>query len=439
LNQIRDVRNLLSTLPAGQENTAVLIQQGITHYKTSEERRSRSIRISDSERLENFRKARSVQKRFSPRRVMRECGLNPIPIDGQMAEPELVINERGGYFSGLATCKSQYCPNCMARFKSERITRIHRGLKGAKEDGRSRYFITLTVPRSPSAKEQIQTLSKLWTIWSKMIRYRMAKAGCIGIPVRSLDTTFQPENRNVFHSHFHVIFTLKGEYEGFEEMLAQCWKRAAASLSVKVSLEAQDIRPIVDDEEIGKYAAKFWGMGSEMAAFHQKEGKLNGNQKSYGWMELMGLVSDGSVKATRAYRDFLEAVKGYKTILFAQGWKELEELAPEEEEEEEKEKPKELLRLTVPHEWWTHVRHFRDDLITVAHWVGVQKPEKLGFLENLWKHDYDYELSEEEDAHGLSARLLGMEGAGPTPDRVESLMAWMSLNFPKHLWSKRLD
>ena len=268
-----------------------------------------------------------------------------------------------------------------------------------------------------------------------MIRYRMAKAGCIGTPVRAFDITFQPENRNVFHSHFHVIYTLKGEYDGFEEMLARCWKKAAASISVNVSLEAQDVRPIVDDEEIGKYAAKFWGMGSEMAAFHQKEGKLNRNQKSYGWMELMGLVSDGYVQATRAYRHFLEAVKGYKTILFAQGWKELEELAPEEEEEETEE-PKELLRLTIPHAWWIHVRHLRDDLVTVAHWVAVNKPRHLVFLENLWKHDYEYEADEGEEL-GLEALYISAD-AGPTDERLALFYSWLSRHYPRHLWANRL-
>ena len=440
-DRIRDVRGLLSTLPAELQKSAGLIPLGTTDENNPRERRKRSIRLSDSARMETRRQAQKVRQIYSPISSQRNCGLHPIPDPEGASPPLLVVKSKGAHFSGLATCGNQFCPDCMGAARGARAARIQGGIQGARAAGMEPYFVTFTSARSRSASSQIESHSAAWRAFTKAVHYELKKSGSKMHYVRSHDVTFRPHSRDVFHNHFHSVIVLDGRYPDFSGLLARSWAKAAKRQNLRVSLEAQDIQAVTEmtEEAVAAYGAKWWGIDKELSAFAQKEGRKSSatGEMSYGWMELMGLCHDGAEQAIRAYRAHLTATASKKTMVFSKDWKELEEMAPpaEEEELEEEEENKELWSIHVPLAWWPKVRELKGDLLVTAHWLALTKPRHLVFLENLWKSDYEYE-EEEGESLGLEALYIQAD-AGPTPERVNSLHSWISRHYPKHLWTTR--
>ena len=426
LEELRDVRNLVASYPADWvPDPPRLDTMGDKWQKGC---------CSASEQLHQQRNARSVRRKHSPILSHRTCGRTIIPAP-EMVRPKMVVNEMGGYFGGLVSCDNQFCPDCMGRFRTARRERIHAGLRGAREAGHESYFVTLTTARASDGQAQIEAHAKAWRRFTRAIKYRLAKVGAKMHYVRALDTTFQPFERDVFHNHFHFVAVVQGHVLDFAGLMGEQWKRAAQKGDLKVSMDAQDIQAVTDmtEGEVAAYGAKFWSMGKELANFQQKSGKKSWNgAMSYGWMELMGLCHAGIPEAIATYRAHLLATAGKKTMVFSNGWKDLEELAPDiEEEEEETEESKEPFSISIPFAWWGPIAPLRDDLLITAHWLFCTKPKKLVFLENLWIHDYEFECDDGEEL-GLEQMLIDAE-AGPTPERMALLKNWLVLHYPHHL------
>ena len=442
LQQIRDVRNLLASLPLEDQTSAGLINLEISGESSREEQRSKRFALSSSERLELKRKAQKVRQKYSPFKTQRDCGLYPIPNstpNGGTAPPMLEVHKGGGYYRGLATCGNQYCPNCMGKSRGDRAKRIMAGLKGAKATEAKSYFVTFTSARSAFARRQVQKHSRTWLAVRKAMNYALGKVGASMQFVRSHDVTFRPYSRDVFHNHFHIVAVVIGEYEGFEALFISTWTKYAKKFGLKASLSAQDIQAVEDltEEEVSRYSAKWWGMGKELTNFAMKSGKESSTgEVSYGWMELMGLCDAGDERAIDTYQSHLKATAGKRTIVFSNGWKELELLAPPEEEEEEEEEKELLFSIVIPLDWWFKIKNIKGDLLVTAHWLAVNKPRHLVFLENLWKHDYEYELEEGEEL-GHEALYISAD-AGPTDERLALFYSWLSQHYPRHLWANRL-
>lgn len=336
---------------------------------TSSESNHRKIEIP------SLYKALKVQRDHSPSLSMCKCGLTPI---GNTQGAELIVSNKGARFAGMQTCGSQWCVTCQAQNKEVRKDTINRGLETAKDRGYHRYFMTLTIPRSNDAKQQIEDLQKGWKGLQDKISYRLKRQDNEMYFVRNHDVTFKISGSEIFHQHLHIIIILKNEFEPFtefrkrspedtiyflkqgyrfnlkdkliieswEQFLMVTWYDVQKKNNLKCSLDAQDVQKVNDDDEssdtLAKYLVKFWSLGHELACFTHKKGKtgkLINEYGSIGYMQLLGFIDKGSQKAIEIYRDFLFAVKGLRTMGKSQNWKHLApplELASDHDEEEVK-------------------------------------------------------------------------------------------------------
>lgn len=333
-----------------------------------------------------LRQSMAVVRTNAVGKSMRGCGCYAIPslLEDNKDNVPLAIYEKNARFLGLAYCNSQWCPSCMNYSKPQRVERIRKGLKAAIAEGFKAYFITLTTPRSLDPEEQIAALMEGFKYFQDKIKDRLKKMGAHVDFVRSLDVTFKLFQENIYHSHLHIILVVnrpfvryedwkrrskeeidelglryrelvrekksgiyprykdgrnyKIQVETIEELFALSWHDVMASKGINVSLEAQHIEEIDEDNGLSSYLNKFEGLGMELVNFQhksgkKKKGKLITMYDSIGYMELLGYVAKGLDVARIVLQMFLCAVYNKRTMDFSRTWKDLEALAPIEEEE----------------------------------------------------------------------------------------------------------
>jgi len=368
-----------------EEIKRISIMYGITSQSCTTLEVKSSIRT-----LEVFREAMATTRLCSPIKSMKLCGRTPIPNDAMKSQIE--IYDTTAFISGNATCGSCWCPNCMKRAKITKIERITNGLEGAISDGKEAYLLTLTVPRSSNAIEQIRLLMEGWKHLQNKVRYQLKKKGIKLDFVRSLDITFKVLQDKTFHAHLHIIFVLSKPFSSFEsyprrnldeidqlnqslkkkeksevfryrtlwqdnrpryrdgknykvtvnsiqQLFCLAWHDVMKQKGLTISLQAQHIEKIEKNQGISRYLAKFQGMGLELMNFQNKKGKNNKTpalQKlhgSIGFMELLGHVSKGNDSALQKYQEFILASHGTRVMGFSSGWIELEEVGKSNFEE----------------------------------------------------------------------------------------------------------
>lgn len=333
-----------------------------------------------------LRQAMAVIRVDAIGKSMRNCGCYAIPsiFEEKGDSVSLAIYEKSSRFLGLAYCNSQWCPSCMNFSKPVRVNRIKQGLRAAFKMGYKPYFLTLTTPRTLDPEEQIETLMEGWKYLQDKVSYRLKKMGITLDFVRSLDVTFKLFQEDIYHAHLHIIFVINKDFvpyfdwkrrtleeveslgldskelvqekksgvyprykdgknykvwiETINDLFALSWHDIMANKGVNVSLEAQHIEEILEDNGLSGYLNKFEGLGMELVNFQhksgkEKKGKLVTMYDSIGYMELVGYVAKGLDVARIVLQMFLLAVQNKRTMGFSQTWKDLELLAPIEEEE----------------------------------------------------------------------------------------------------------
>lgn len=331
---------------------------------------------SSIQTLEVFREAMATTRLCSPIKSMKLCGRTPIPSCD--IKTNLRIYKNSAFLSGNTTCDSCWCPNCMKRNRMSKIERIAAGLEGAFAQGKKAYFLTLTVPRSNDPIQQINDLMSGYKALQDKVYYQLSKQGIKLDFVRSLDITFKIFEDNIYHAHLHIILVLSDDFipyesyarrgkkeiselKGFkvrtlltrgklrykdgknqkvtvetvDQLFSLSWHDVMKQKGLKVSLDAQYIEEIEENNGISRYLGKFQGMGLELMNFQHKSGKKDNKGKlqtiyeSMGFMELLGYVSKGNHKALQVYQEFICASHGTRVIGFSEQWKDLEKVGIE--------------------------------------------------------------------------------------------------------------
>ena len=386
-----------------------------------------------------YKKALREQRRINPRRIMAQCGLFAIPIktDGVTLgtyAPRLSVTVNRASYSGVQRCNSAYCVHCAAKYRQERMTKISRGLKHAIEHNQASYFLTMTIPRSEDAKQQIQDIQHTWKKVQHRLKRYFDKRGLWFKSVRSLDTTFSLDWKvGTYHNHLHIIIITEQYIKGFKDDLMSMVLGAGAQLNTVKA--AQKIMRITDDKGISRYCAKWDGLSKEMLYKEGKIGRMNPyghTKKSLGWLELLGECERGNSKARTVYRDFITAVKSQKTISFSQNW-EHELLIENDEDTIENE---ELWGVDITPSTWANLYGLREDIATTAYYL-------VNSHQNRDRNDVALEHLREllsESAFDSTYRLNMIGGASLTPNPEynvtvirDELIDWLALHFPKPL------
>jgi len=342
-----------------------------------------------------YYKALQTQRKCSPHKTMRLCGLRKSYIAQTDTHISCSVSDQGVTVRGMAFCQSPFCVTCMGYQRTQRRKKIEKGLIQARRHGYNAYFVTLTIERTNDIQKQVKDLFYGWKLLQDRLSYRMKKQGVNVFMVRNLDITFKPDSHAIYHTHLHCIIILDKEMEpftdkkskqkinNFPEFLTTSWVNIQRKRSIKCSLQGQHIEKVEDDKKLSRYVSKFEGLAMELSHFQHKTGKNNKLcKRSIGYMELLGFVYQRDKKCFGIYRDFLRAMHGCRTVSFSRNWYTVNEekevthvlLLPYLEREEEPEEPK-THEILVSNEWFVYLKSTWDKFI-----LSLQLAHIQGFL-----------------------------------------------------------
>jgi len=392
----------LTTNCLSSENYTKARHNGYYLGRTKEQQKKDSIENekinSDIDTSKSLYFAMKTQRRYSPSKTMRNCGLT-IACDQATGELTPIhkkvmgmknksvgssgvlcsVSKEGVTVKGVGFCKSPFCVTCMGYTRTQRMERITKGLRQARIEGLHAYFVTLTIQRTADIKQQVKDLLYGWKCLLDKMSYRTKKQGIKTYIVRNLDITFRPKHREIYHTHLHCIVIFDKDIQPFTDkktkvkisdiptFLEHAWVDIQTSKDVKASLQGQHIERIRHDEKLSRYVSKFEGLSKELANFTHKTGKKTQlDFKSIGFMELLGHVKNEDETCIKIYRQFLRAMKNARTVSFSRSWKVLEERhIQEEESEEESEDTTEEIFISV--NWFLKIGRDFDKFVLCLH------------------------------------------------------------------------
>ena len=317
-------------------------------------------------KLPSFKIKRLIefQRKNSPLKSMRECHTRPIYTFNPSDKTEnitLRVNQYGYRASGLNRCKNPYCPLCSKSKAGERYHRLNDGLTGARGRKYPIYFVTLTIPRDKSIKNQILELRTRWKNLQNSFTYMKKKMGIEVYTSKALDITFNHRYRNHrYHLHIHSIIILSEEIgdKFFNEIVRKKWTRhnhPNCNVSYKYGIDIQRVKNTQDDRQrVSRYTAKMSGLALEITQSNKKDTR---SKNAISLVELMMCEkSDGTKldpeKCRMIYQEFLNGMYRTNTLNISRNWNDL--FLIEEEEEEDKEE----IEILIHVENWNHIKHY---------------------------------------------------------------------------------
>jgi len=332
----------------------------------------------------------------------RKCYIDPEKV------PDMVLktSEYGSTITGLQTCDNPQCVMCSrskAMDRAEKINTVLEWVNGRHSGQWSPYFVTLTVERQADARTAVQDIQKRWRAVQKALQYRY-KGRKLAFS-RAVDVTFRPDwisRGQCYHVHLHCIVIVEGVASQSEVRghIVKAWK-GGGDYSIKVDEQGQDVQEIRDTSSLAKYVAKMGGLGLELASSQTKKGRGG----SLSLPQVLESIIDGNTKNRRLYREYLEMMKGVRTMSFSKEWNELLKAAKaaaaaEDAAEDAAEEKKTVYELVIPPTWWAVCISMQSPLVQAA------------YLYNERLHNTPYMR--------LLERLLTME----PPNRCELLEKW---------------
>ena len=356
-----------------------------------------------------------VQRSYAPTKAMRTCSMFTIASLAKEDEqgiytmvkekglttrrkhyidpdkiPDMVLktNEYGSTITGLQTCDNPQCVMCSrgkAMDRAETISNVLQWVTSSKTGTWSPYFVTLTVERQADARTAVQDIQRRWRAVQKSLQYRY-KGRRLAFS-RAVDVTFRPDwivRGQCYHVHLHCIVMIEGVASRKEVRghIVKAWQ-GGGDYSIKVDEQGQDVQSIRDNEQLAKYVAKMGGLGLELASSQTKKG----HGGSLSLPQVLETIIEGNTKNRRLYRDYLEMMKGVRTMSFSKEWKELEreyKLFMEENTPSEGEK-KRGYEMVIPPSWWAVCISMQSPLVQAAYYYNerVKNGEYMRLLERL--------------------------------------------------------
>ncbi len=394
-------------------------QTPATNGITGDSNRDKGIRQSGLKRRYDYLK---IQRSYAPTKAMRNCSRFTIAsliktddtgrymmvkekgkttkrrhyIADDTEVPDMVIksNQYGSTITGLQTCDNPNCVMCARHRSMQRAEKIDKVLKwtaaGSKGQQWSRYFVTLTIQRQPCAKRAAQDVQKRWRTVQKALQYRY-KGRRLAF-ARAVDVTFRPDliaAGQCYHVHLHCIVLVEGvaPLEEVRGHIVNAWQ-SGGNFGIVTNEQGQDVQEIRSNEELSKYVAKMGGLGLELSSSATKKGRRG----SLSLPQVMEEIVNGKTELRRLYRQYLEMMKGVRTMSFSKAFNELEaewdthaetlQTADTAEESQD-------YCITVPPSWWAAVIALQSPIVQAVYWYRHRQHDRphIKTLEALLKLD----------------------------------------------------
>ena len=287
----------------------------------------------------------AYQRKNAPRLAMATCRTVGLPYEVSGGKSELWLSPTGFGWTGYMTCDGPWCLICSRKRIVERTNKITAGLNMINaENGPSKaYFVTLTIPRSSNLLKQINDLKLGWKNIQNSLDYKRRKVkGGEYWTVRALDVTFKPNTRAVYHVHLHCIIMtnfIAGKNE-MNDIISKSWLKSNPN-ALRQCQHVEEVK----SQGLARYCSKMAGLGMELSNGFSKQAR--GKGLSFSQLIQAGMLRNEYAKTNidPIYVEFLQIMKGRRSLTFSRNWK------WEKEEQEESETRPDELALVVPYTW----------------------------------------------------------------------------------------
>lgn len=250
------------------------------------------------------------------------------------------LDDGGTYYSNTQSCGSVWtCPVCAAKIRTRRAKEVSEAVERAEARGWGGYLVTCTLRHAngDGLRDLLDGLRDAWHDVTGGRSWQAVKAdhGITGY-IKSVEVTV---GKNGWHPHAHTLVLVdhaatEAEAEELRGIVSDRWVRSLARRGYRLPSDEHGVRvdPIGGGmDAAGDYIAKLSGepdssgIASEVTLADVKAGRA-GNLAPFQLLDLDD--------ACGAWREYCEAVRGIRSILFSRGLRDLlgmgEELTDEE-------------------------------------------------------------------------------------------------------------
>lgn len=272
-----------------------------------------------------------------------------------------------GHFQGLQTCALPWlCSVCAPKIAERRSAEIESAMTVCKAQGGQVLMPTFTVPhgRKDPLIETLDLIKKALRSMAMSRRYKQLQKR-LQVDGRIIATEITHGEANGWHPHFHELWFFQAagidvlalEQELFEMWRAACVKFGLGAPSRKHGVVVQDGSRAA--QYVSKMGNKEWTLADEISKASTKGGR-KGSRSAW---ELLDCIIDTNStpqhqkRAEGLFREYAEATKGRRQLVWSPGLKKRfaiaemndEELCAQEEEEA-------ILIAQIPLDAWRAIR-----------------------------------------------------------------------------------
>lgn len=272
-----------------------------------------------------------------------------------------------GHFVGLQTCALPWlCAVCAPKIAERRSAEIESAMTVCKAQGGQVLMPTFTVPhgRKDPLADTLDLIKKALRSMAMSRRYKQLQDR-LGVEGRIIATEITHGEANGWHPHFHELWfferagvdLVKLEADLFQMWHAACIKFGLGAPSRKHGVVVQDGSRAA--QYVSKMGNKEWTLADEISKASSKGGR-KGSRSAW---ELLDCMIDPEAtlqhqkRAEGLFREYAEATKGRRQLVWSPGLKKRyaiaemddEELCAQEEEDA-------ILIAQIPLESWRAIR-----------------------------------------------------------------------------------
>lgn len=248
-----------------------------------------------------------------------------------------------GHFRGLQTCALPWlCAVCAPKIAERRAGEIEAAMTVCRAQGGQVLMPTFTVPhgRKDPLVETLDLIKKALR-WMAMSRRYKQMQDRLGVQGRIIATEITHGEANGWHPHFHELwfFDCSGvdvpvlEHELFTMWRSACLKFGLGEPSRKYGVVVQDGSRAA--QYVAKMSDKEWSLADEIAKASSKAGR-KGSRSAW---QLLDCILDPEAtpahqkRAEALFREYAEATKGRRQLVWTPGLKKRYAIAEMNDEE----------------------------------------------------------------------------------------------------------
>jgi hypothetical protein len=272
-----------------------------------------------------------------------------------------------GHFQGLQTCALPWvCAVCAPKIAERRSAEIEYAMTVCKAQGGQVLMPTFTVPhgRKDPLVDTLDLIKKALRSMGMSRRYKQLQDR-LGVEGRIIATEITHGEANGWHPHFHELWFFERagvnlvdlESELFTMWRAACLKFGLGAPSRKHGVVVQDGSRAA--QYVSKMGNKEWGLADEIAKASSKSGR-KGSRSAWELLDCMidpDATPQHQKRAEGLFREYAEATKGRRQLVWTPGLKKRyaiadmndEELCAQAEEDS-------VLIAQIPLEAWRAIR-----------------------------------------------------------------------------------